>query len=404
MFIKKDVCRCCGSNKLNKYLDLGSQPMANQYHKNDIEINNMPLQLFYCAECFNSQIGIVVNPKEMFDNYLYVSGTTNTLQIYFENFVKSILSYTNNKENLTVLDIACNDGSLLEEFKKMGCEIEGVDPAKNLREITVKKNINVHTEYWSSSFAKKMNKKYDIITALNVFAHNDNATDFLNGCKEVMNNDSILVIEFPYNYKTITNNEFDQVYMEHLNYFLVNSFYKLSKKCKMPIIDVVESEIHGGSIRFILSIDENKKQTKKIEELINKEYSMGLFDEKTYKNYEDSINENIKNLKKYINFLETKNVKIVGYGASAKGNTFLNFSKINLDYIVDDNAMKHGYFTPGMNIPILNTSAITKEDELSIIVLSWNFYDEIKSKIKLLRNGKKTNIIKYVPIFSFEEV
>jgi 2-polyprenyl-3-methyl-5-hydroxy-6-metoxy-1,4-benzoquinol methylase len=394
-YTKKYFCRCCRQKDLLLYLDLGSQPLANSYHKGK-KLPEIPLEVMLCRNCYHSQLSVVVDPDAMFRNYLYVSGTTETFRKHTKALAEDAVKRIKGK-NIQVLDIACNDGSQLEHFRDLGCKIFGVDPAKNLRKITRQKKIPVVVDYWTKSLARSIAKKFDIITATNVFAHVDNVDEFLLASQIALKDDGLLIIEFPYADNMISNNEFDTVYHEHLSYFLVNSFKTLVERLNFHILDVLQTPIHGGSIRFFLQ-KSSGKHTVKIEKLIKTEKTKRLLNEKSYKTYAEKVKKNKQDMLSLLTKLKSKNKKVIGYGAAAKGNTMLNYFKIDLDYIVDDNELKWGLKTPGRNIPIKNPQVMKEErDKLYIAILSWNFYNEIAKKIVAIRGHVKDYAILYVP-------
>ncbi|OGH42850.1 MAG: hypothetical protein A3B53_02275 [Candidatus Levybacteria bacterium RIFCSPLOWO2_01_FULL_42_15] len=394
---KATRCRCCGAKNLFLYLNLGKQPLANSYHKKEEKLQEYPLEVLLCQNCFHSMLSVVIKPALMFKNYLYVSGTTETFQNHCKELAKDAVARVK-KKKIRVLDIACNDGTQLEFFKELGCDVYGVDPAGNLREITIKKNISVIVDYWSKKVAKKLGKKFNLITGTNVFAHVDRIDRFLFACFLALEDDGILILEFPYGNNMIKSNEFDTVYHEHLSYFLINSFAMLASRSRFHIVDLIQTPIHGGSIRFFLKKGISS-HSDKVTTLIQKEKESGLFDIQTYKRFAKNVAENRNNLRKLVSDFKKRGERVIGYGASAKGNTMLNYFKLNLEYIVDDNPLKWGFVTPGRNISIESPELLQKEKgNLHIIIMSWNFYKEIVKKIKELR-GKKyhDNAILYVP-------
>lgn len=404
-------CRCCGSDELVKYLDLGLQPLANSYHKNTNMSAYFPLEVMLCQQCFHSQLSIVVDPDLMFKNYLYVSGTTQTFRNHCEEFAEYVVG-NHSSSKLTVLDIAANDGTLLKCFQELGCSTIGVDPANNLNEISKANGIEVINEYWNENAIRILNTRYftnkvDVITGTNVFAHVDDTFSFLENCKKVLNDNGRIILEFPYCDKMIKNIEFDTIYHEHLSYFLVTSFATLAYKVRLIIDKVIQTPIHGGSIRFTLRKAESLLDfhCEEANALIQKEKKEGLLTLETYEDFSKKIKENkIKFNDLLANMKNKNNFKIVGYGASAKGNTMLNYFNVDLDYIVDDNPMKVEFNTPGRNIIIKKTSELKNENlaPLAIVILSWNFYEEIKEKIKNIRNNEPCVLIKYVPTIDTE--
>lgn len=393
---KVTACRCCRAKNLLLYLDLGKQPLANSYLKGG-KLREYPLETMLCQNCFHSMLSVVIKPGLMFKNYLYVSGTTETFQNHCRELAKDAVTRMKRKK-IRVLDIACNDGTQLGFFRKLGCDIYGVDPAENLRKITVKKNIPVIVDYWSEKVVQKLGKRFNLITGTNVFAHVDRIDRFLAACFLALENDGILILEFPYGNNMIKSNEFDTIYHEHVSYFLVNSFATLASRLKFRIVDLIQTPIHGGSIRFFLKKGASK-HSEKVTTLIRKEKESGLFDIQTYKRFAKNVAKNRNSLRKLVSDLKKKKKRVIGYGASAKGNTMLNYFNLDLDYIVDDNPIKWGFVTPGRNIPIKSPKLLREEKEnLYIIILSWNFYKEIVNKIKQLRGNKyRDSAILYVP-------
>lgn len=392
---RKNYCRCCLSKNLTQYLDLGIQSLANSYHKNKKQ-PKAPLRVNLCNDCFHSQLTVVVDPDVMFIDYLYVTGTTETFRKHTEELAKDAVSRFKEKKPF-VLDVACNDGTQLEYFRKFGCDVMGVDPAKNLRKITKGKNIPVVVDYWTSKIAGKYKEKFDIITATNVFAHVDDVDEFLNASKISLKEDGLLILEFPYAKNMIDHFEFDTIYHEHLSYFLVNSFSSLAKRLDFSVVDIKTTKIHGGSIRFFLKKG-IVKESIKVKKMIRDEQSSKLLKIETYKNFSKQVEKNKIDMINLINKLKKEDKKVIGYGASAKGNTMLNYFKIKFEYMVDDNELKQGYLTPGQNIPIFAPSVMSREKEdLYIVILAWNFYNEISKRITRLRSDHNDMAIVYLP-------
>jgi len=393
-----DKCRCCGSGDLYAYLDLGQQPLANSYHKGE-ELPTYPLVVNLCLSCFHSQLSVVVEPSLMFKNYLYVSGTTKTFQDHCKALAEDAVGYLY-IDNARVLDIACNDGTLLSYFRELGCNIQGVDPAENLREITKEKNIPVEVGYWGMNLAKKLGK-FDIITGTNVFAHVDNVAEFLDACHKSLNDNGVVILEFPYCNKMISHVEFDTIYHEHVSYFLISPFAKLVHSRGYSINRIIQTPIHGGSIRFFLKKVSIRPESDHLALVVADptEITKGLLKKETYVKFAEAVEKNKNDMKNKLAELQEQGYKTIGYGASAKGNTCLNHFEINLDYIVDDNPMKWGYLTPGRNIPICDPEIMREEKQnLAVIILSWNFGREIIDKIKKIRPGKIDDVcLFYVP-------
>ena len=394
-------CLCCGSEQIKLVLDLNEQPLANSFKKTAEEAEpTFPLRLNICEACTHLQLSHAVNPDLLFKNYLYVSGTSQTLRDYFDWFAKETLNYFSEPPK-TVLDIACNDGSQLNSFKALGLKTFGVDPAENLHELS-NANHEVVCDYFKEKYVYhyKM-KQLDIITAQNVFAHNDYPLDFLLQCKEIMHDGSFLFIQTS-QADMIRNNEFDTIYHEHLSFFNASSMSALAQRAGLHLIDIRKTPIHGNSYMFVFS--KVAGDTSRVDAVLAEERALGLQDMNTYLAYADRASTIVEDLKQTIMHYRTMDYLIVGYGAAAKGNTLLNFGGIHLDYIIDDNPLKQGLYSPGMSTPVVPISKLDEyaDTKIAFVPLAWNFFTEIRRNIKNKRDREGDVFIKYFPTISVE--
>ena len=400
-----DRCVCCDSDNINLLLDLNKQPLANSYHDNSKKLEKYPLGVNLCQDCYHIQLTDVVDPDLLFKDYLYVSGTTKTLRDNFKWFADFVLEYAANcrwnwpnpKVN-SVLDVACNDGTQLDYFKERGVETYGVDPAENLWELS-SKNHDVKCEYFDSVF---FGFKFDVITAQNVFAHNSNPKKFLDDCEEIMDDYSFLFIQTS-QAEMILNNQFDTIYHEHVSFFNVNSFSRLVDRTNLQLIDVIKTPVHGISYLFILSKHPYNKQ--KVKNEIEVERQRGLLSQKTYDIYRENVLKIGRDFRRVINRYRRDGYRLVGYGAAAKGMTFLNFVNIKLDVIIDDNELKHNLYTPGTNVQIKPNEFLKQykeHDKILFIPLAWNFYDEIRDRILKVMDNKNDKFLRYFPTVKVE--
>jgi len=393
-YLEIEKCRCCESD-VELLLDLNDQPLANSYHDNTEFLKEFPLKLNLCHKCFHLQLSVVVNPDLMFKNYLYVSGTTNTLKEYFNFFarfsVERFKNYFNEKPN-SVLDIACNDGTQLNSYKMMGVETFGIDPAENLLQES-SQNHSVICDYFPS---EKLTRKFNLITAQNVFAHTNEIFSFLKSCKDILDERGILYIQTSQS-NMVSKNEFDTTYHEHVSFFNTLSMKTIVERAGLKLNNVFKFDIHGSSYIFEIS---NSTYDSNLDSILESERNRGLYEISTYEKFADNARKISIDLKKKVDDFVTDGYKVVGYGAAAKGMTLLNFADIKLDYIIDDNELKHNLFTPGKNIPIKSISLLNEFDSMDKIVflpLAWNFFDEIYDRIKLVRNNPLDLFIKYFP-------
>ena len=391
-------CLCCENSELRKVLDFKYQPLANSSLKNPDQVEaTYPLKLNFCNNCTHLQLTHAVNPDLMFRNYLYVTGTSQTMRDYLEWFVDYTLKDKENISEIKVLDIACNDGTLLDIYKDRGTKTYGIDPSINLYDIS-SKNHNVDLDYLNDNHAKKYEKEFDIIVAANVMAHNDYPLNFLKICKEMIKDNGLIYIQNSQADMT-KNNEFDTIYHEHLSFYSIKSFKTLAERAGLVLLDVVTVPIHGNSNIFILSTD-NEKVPKRA---TDKTDALPL-DDKVIDSYALKCYELIDNLSSGLLKIRKDGYKIIGYGSAAKGNTLINASGISLDYIIDDNPLKQGLFTPGARIPIVSSEELSKETgKICLVPLAWNFFDEIRKNTLSQINSDKLIFVKYFPEFKVIE-
>jgi len=392
-FIEVKKCRCCGS-EVKTILDLNDQPLANSYHLPDEELEYFPLKLNLCHNCYHTQLSVVVKSDIMFKNYLYVSGTSNTLKEYFDFFsrftIERFKNYFNCKPS-NVLDIACNDGTQLDYYKSKGITTHGIDPAENLYHISSRSH-NVICDYFPS---KKIDDKFNLIIAQNVFAHTHDIKSFLEKCFDIMDSNSLLYIQTSQS-NMILNNEFDTTYHEHLSFFNSLSMKKIVNECNLRLNNVFKFDIHGSSYIFEIA---KVKYDSNIDSVISLEKERGLYDIDTYNRFANNAKKITFDLKDIIDEYKKGGYTVIGYGAAAKGMTLLNFGNISMDYIIDDNELKHNLLTPGTNIIIKGIDILDElnSEKVLFVPLAWNFYDEIYKRIKLRRNNDTDLFVKYFP-------
>lgn len=375
-------CRVCKSTNLTKYIDLGSQPLPNNLLEIPSESKTYPLAVLFCNECFLSQLSVVVDPKIMFSEYSYHSSVSKTFQ---EHCYELALDCKKFKfEHPLVIDIASNDGCLLEQFKKAGYQrLLGVEPAKNLVKNYNERGLLYLNKFWNKDVLDYGPDSYEterasIITATNVFAHVDDLDDFLEGVRRYLTPSGIFIAEFPYLPNLISNMEFDTIYHEHLSYFLLKPLIRLFLANGLKIFDVKRLSIHGGSIRIYACKDDREVKSS-VHEMVYYESDQGLYSIEPYKIFAENIKKIKKDLLDTLFYLAKNEKSVVGYGASAKGCSLLNYCGINkylIQYIVDDTPYKQGKYLPGSNIPI--ESKFVNPDY--IVLLAWNFEKEMRKK------------------------
>ena len=393
----------CKSSKLKEVLNFDKTPLANSYIKSkNIKEKLYPLICVLCSDCKHLQLKHLVNPSIMFEDYMYVSGTSPVLKKHFENYFKRIKKTVKlNRSNDKILDIACNDGTFLEFFKKDKFKkVIGIEPAKNLKHLNKKKKIDINNAFFNykNSFKfKKKYKKFKIITANNVFAHVPDLKDFALGVKNILSNKGLFIFEVSYLVDVLKKLTFDTIYHEHMSYHSLKPLIKFFHSMNLEVVDFDLIEAQGGSIRVFVSHEGAYKVKKnKIMKQIKIEKNQGLFNMQKYLNFYKRIKNQKEKIKKLINKNLNKKKLIVGYGAPAKVTTFchvFNIGNKEIKYIVDDNKLKQNKFTPGKNIKIINFSRLKNINFDFIIILAWNFAKPIAKKLKENIKNKRFKII-----------
>ncbi len=379
-------CRVCDSDRLIPYLDLGKLPLSNNLAVSSVDpIHNQkyPLKVLLCENCGLSQLSVVIDPKTLFGHYVYRSSISKGYVDHCKQMAKDL------KKRLTKdsfhIDIAGNDGALLEQFKKViGHKILNVDPAENLTGICESAGIPTLNFFWGMDVARRIVNSFgkaDLITATNVFAHVDNVKEFIQAVKYVLKPGGVLVLEFPYLIDFIENGEFDTVYFEHLSYFSVYPLTLLCEQAGLSVLNVEQQDIHGGSIRVTIGHGE-PDETVGVYVKIERKYYSRI---NKYIGFAEDVHLSISNFNAGINKLKVSGYKIAGFAASAKGNTLLNCAGISvgsMSYIVDQTPEKIGKYSPGTHIPIVSMLELERSPPDYLVILSWNFAEEIIDKCR----------------------
>ncbi len=403
-------CLVCNTPVAFEYLNLGDQPLANSYHKEkyQYDMKTYPLRMKVCTSCWHSQLSESVDPAEMFEHYLYVSDTSKTLNEYFEWCKQYILTevYDDIGNVKNCLEIACNSGLFLEKFRKEGIECVGVDPAKNLRELSVKRGLDVIVDYWNQDVCDTVVRergKFDLILAFHVLPHVQDPVAFVKTCADALSDNGRIFIQTS-QCDMFRNNEFDVIYHEHSSYFTARSIQKLAEVCGLKVSSIVKTEIHGMSYLFSLS---KNKSSYAINDFIRQDTAMGIYERDNYRKFGEKADEIRQKLLIGLNDLKSDGYTLIGYGAAAKGMTLLNYMDFKLDMIIDDNPMKQSYKTPGQNITIYPIDVLKTFDpgsKICIIPLAWNFFNEIKERISKTIPMEGLVFVRYFPDYNEERI
>ena len=378
----KFECRSCGNTNLKRVVSLGYQPLANNLIKNKNDKSELyPLEMNYCEKCHNCQLSVSVDPKKMFSNYLYTSSTSKTFRDHFVKAAKKyIKDFKLSPKKSYIIDIGSNDGVALKPFKNLNFKnILGVEPAKNLAKSANKEKIKTFNGFLNKKNIKKIKKGANLILASNVFAHSDNLQEMAECMFKLLDKKGTIIIEVQYLLNTLKDLTFDNIYHEHYNYWSLTSLNNFFNRLDAKIYRSEKIDTHGGSIRIYVSKNKSKKVEKSVTKLIADENKFGIKKFETYKKFGEKVYKIRENILKNFDNLKKSHKKIIGYGAPAKATTALNFYGISdqIDFIVEDNSLKHNKFVPGVKIPI-KSKKIVKNNNNTMVVLAWNFYNDIK--------------------------
>ena len=379
-------CRSCGNIDLKRVVSLGYQPLANNLlNKKDEKCDLYPLEVNYCKKCHNCQLSVAVDPKKMFTNYLYTSSTSKTFRDHFAEAAKKYVKELKlDKKKSYIIDIGSNDGIALKPFLELGFKkILGVEPAKNLAKLANKNKIKTFNGFLEKKNIKKIKRNADLILASNVFAHSDKLKEMAECMLSLLSNKGTMIIEVQYLMNTLKDLTFDNIYHEHYNYWSLTSLNYFFNQFKAKIFRSEKVNTHGGSIRVYVKKDKKVKIEQSVKKMLKEEEIFGIKDYKTYQKFGEKVYKIRENVLENIKKLKSQKKKIIGYGAPAKATTALNFFGISkeIDFIVEDNKLKHKKFIPGVKIPIQNKSQI-KDKKNIMLVLAWNFYNDIKKNNK----------------------
>ncbi|MCX5788589.1 MAG: class I SAM-dependent methyltransferase [Elusimicrobia bacterium] len=400
-----DRCRVCGSDRLHRYLDLGQTPLANSYVEKsrvgEPEFKeDLCVQL--CKVCGLSQLTKVVHPDRMFKHYLYVSSTTATIREHFAELAATSAKAVGAGPGELAVDIASNDGCLLRGFQAVGMKVLGVDPAENLAAEANANGVPTECAYWSTKLAERLAETHGrakVITACNVFAHVDDLHDFMGGVAALLAADGAFVIECPYVLDFVSHGEFDTAYHEHLSYVGVSPVQTLMERHSFSVFDVEYfKDIHGGTVRIYCGRVGKHPRSKRAEEFLTREIEFGIRDRAPYDRFAKVVLDNRVRLRAMVDDLGRQGRTVWAYGASAKGNTLMNFFGLTSRQIpkaIDDNPKKWGLYTPGAHMEIVPIDQLKDHPVDTLMLLAWNFEAEIRRRCKAA--GYEGNFIVPVP-------
>ena len=396
-------CRHCSERLEYQILDLGHQPPSNNYLSQkqlDEKEITYPLVLFLCEKCGLVQLPETLKPKELFTaDYAYFSSTSESWCQHAKDFVEQATKELSLNKNSYVVEIASNDGYLLQYIHKKGIPCLGIEPTTATAKESKNKGIDTIEEFFGSDLASNL-KKADLVIANNVIAHVPDINDFVKGISILLKKDGFASIEFPHLFNLLKYNQFDTIYHEHYSYLSLETFRKIALKSNLDIVNVEQLNTHGGSLRVWLTHKNKISASKNVTDILQLEKEKKITEPNGFKSFIDNVEKIKHSLIKYLIQEKEKNNLVAGYGAAAKGNTLLNYSGVKkdlLEFIVDRAKSKQGMFMPGSHIPIYDIKALNKYKPDTLLVLPWNLINEIGKQQKNYR------LITSIPILKVYE-
>jgi SAM-dependent methyltransferase len=406
-------CRFCKNYLTHEFVDLVNSPPSNSYLSAE-QLNEpetfYPLRVFVCEKCFLVQLDEYKKADEIFDeNYAYFSSFSKSWLEHSKNYVEMMCRRLGFDETSQVIEIASNDGYLLQYFKEKNVPVLGIEPTLSTAQAAREKGIESWTEFFGRKLAEKLvteNRRADLLLGNNVLAHVPDLNDFVGGLRIALKTDGIVTMEFPHVLQLIENNQFDTIYHEHFSYLSLSTVKEVFASQDLEIFDVEEIPTHGGSLRIFAKHAENEthETTENVVNLLEKEKQFGLTEIKYYLDFQSKVEKVKLDLLSFLIEQKRNGKKVAAYGAAAKGNTLLNYCGVKKDlitFVVDASPHKQGKFLPASHLPIVDESFIKTEKPDFVLILPWNIKEEIINQLDYLRdwNGKFVVAVPELKVF-----
>lgn len=391
------ACRFCGTALVDTFCDLGMSPLCESFLPAD-KINHMepfyPLHTWVCRKCFLVQLEEYVNPEHIFTEYAYFSSFSTAWLKHAEDYTAMITDRLGLGPKSLVVELASNDGYLLQYFVKRGIPALGIEPAANVAESAVKRGVETLVKFFGKELGAELaaeGRSADLVIGNNVLAQVPDLNSFVAGIRALLKPSGTVTLEFPHVQKLYEENQFDTIYHEHFSYFSLVTVEQIFAAHDMTIFDVEELWTHGGSLRIYArpAADTSRPVSARVTELRRREQAAGYTDIQHYVRFEEQVRETKRKLLELLISIKREGKRIAGYGAPGKGNTLLNYCGIRrdfLDFTVDRNPYKHGRYLPGTHIPIFDPSKIQAERPDYVFILPWNLKTEIMNQLADIRS------------------
>ena len=385
-------CRLCGDALEHTFVDLGMSPLCESFlapGQLDAMEPYFPLHALVCETCFLVQLKQYVSPEAIFREYAYFSSYSTTWVAHAKRYCEMITHRLGLGPDSLVVELASNDGYLLQHFVPLGVPVLGIEPAANVARVAIDKGIPTRVDFFGVELAYALvaeGKRADLIAGNNVLAQVPDLNDFVSGMVRLLAPEGVITLEFPHLERLISENQFDTIYHEHFSYFSLITIERLAAQHGLKLIDVDELPTHGGSLRVYLAHVSSARPTSwRVAALLAREHRRGFTDVTTYASFAEQVKRTKRKLLSFLIAAKEAGKVICGYGAPGKGNTLLNYCAIGTDFLeftVDRNPYKHGRFTPGMHIPIRPVEAVDALKPEYLLILPWNLKDEIVQQMR----------------------
>ena len=390
-------CRFCGAGLSHTFCDLGMSPISNAYIKpQDLQAMERfyPLHVYVCHECFLVQLAEFQSPDEIFSqDYAYFSSYSDSWLAHSRKYVDGMMSRFGYGADSLVMELASNDGYLLQYFVEKGVPVQGVEPASNVAAVAEKKDVPTLVRFFGKELARELiadGKRPDLLLGNNVLAHVPDINDFVGGLKIVLKEDGVITMEFPHLLQLMRHNQFDTIYHEHFSYLSFTTVERIFASHGLTLFDVEELWTHGGSIRIYArhADDASKTVSPRVAEIKRQEEAFGLYDLSAYLAFQPQVQATKRKLLSFVLEAREKGKTLSGYGAPAKGNTLLNYCGLGtdlVDFTVDRSPHKQGLYLPGTHIPIRHPEEVMLHKPDYLLVLPWNIRDEVMDQMTAIR-------------------
>ncbi len=391
------VCRFCGARLEDTFVDLGTSPLCEKYvapHQLSEPDRYYPLHAWICRQCLLVQLGAVVPPEDIFSEYAYFSSYSDSWVAHARTYADAVVQRFALGAGSRIVEIASNDGYLLQHFVARGLDVLGIEPAANVATVAETRGIPTEVQFFGRAVAVDLRGRRgraDLLIGNNVLAHVPDLNDFVAGMKELLSPDGAMTMEFPHLVQLIEHSQFDTIYHEHFSYFSFLTAERVFDAHGLRIFDVEELATHGGSLRIYAEHVERSpdRQTNRVEQLRNRERAGGYDRIEGYAGFSDMVEAVKRSLLEFLTRAKTAGRRVAGYGAPGKGNTLLNYCRIGpdlLEYTVDRSPYKQGLYTPGMRIPIGHPERVTDTRPDFLLILPWNLKEEIMEQMAHIRH------------------